>query len=330
MGSKGFSVGFVLSHEQFPATQLLEFGVAAERAGFDSLWVSDHFHPWQDNQGHAGHAWVTLGALSQRTNRIIMGTGVTCPTYRFRPADVAQAFASLGVLSPRRIFLGVGTGEALNELPSGGGWGPHKERLDRLAEAVTLIRRLWNEDWVSAEGTYFQVKNAKIYDKPLHQVPIYIAGIGPRSARLAATAGDGWITHPEALLEPEHEQLLNSFHDSYSSMHHDGTPRIVVEQFTVVGDQEDAIEGARLWQFLAIVRQLFDEPDPRRIQELAETRSTPALAAKRFLISPDPAVHVDRLRRLRAAGATDVFIHCPQMDQHAAISFYGDSVLPEL
>ena len=114
-------VGFVLSHEQFPATRLVELGVAAENAGFDELWTSDHFHPWQDNQGHSGQAWITLAAIGQRTRRIPFGTGVTCPTFRYRPSIVAQAFASLAVLSPGRVFLGVGSGEALNEVPSGGG-----------------------------------------------------------------------------------------------------------------------------------------------------------------------------------------------------------------
>src|SRR5947209_17064388 len=142
------SISFVLSQEQFFITQLLELGIAAEQAGFDAVWASDHFHPWQDNQGHAGFAWATLAALGQRTARIALGTGVTCPTYRYNPAIVAQGFASLSLLYPGRVFLGVGTGEAMNEVPTGGGWGPYSERAARLVEAVRVIRRLWTGEWV--------------------------------------------------------------------------------------------------------------------------------------------------------------------------------------
>src|SRR3989304_1729264 len=141
--STGSGVGYVLSHEQFAPGELIEYAVAAEAAGFDAVWASDHFHPWQDNQGHAGHAWITLAAIGQRTGRVTMGTAVTCPIYRYNPAIVAQAFATLGLLYPGRVFLGAGTGEAVNEAPAGGGWGPYRERLARLREAITLIRRLW-------------------------------------------------------------------------------------------------------------------------------------------------------------------------------------------
>jgi G6PDH family F420-dependent oxidoreductase len=158
--------GYVASHEQFPPTELVEYAVAAEKAGFDAVWTSDHFHPWQDNQGHSAHAWITLAAIGQRTERLLMGTGITCPMYRYNPAEVAHAFASLGVLYPGRVFLGVGTGEALNEVPAGGGWGPYRERAERLAEAVTVIRRLWTEDWVTFEGRHYRLEDARLYDRP--------------------------------------------------------------------------------------------------------------------------------------------------------------------
>src|SRR5690348_10631884 len=141
-------VGFVLAHEQFPAPRLVELGVSAEQAGFDELWTSDHFHPWQDNQSHAGQAWITLAALGQRTHSVRFGTGVTCPTFRYRPPIVAQAFASLGVFYPGRVFLGVGSGEALNEQPAGGGWADAHERSERMREAVEVIRKLWTGQWV--------------------------------------------------------------------------------------------------------------------------------------------------------------------------------------
>src|SRR4030042_2403113 len=189
-------IGYAASHEQFAASDLIEYAVLAEKAGFDALWTSDHFHPWQDNQGHCGHAWITLAAMGQRTQRLLLGTGITCPIYRYNPAEVAHAFASLGVLYPGRVCVGLGTGEALNEVPAGGGWGPYRERAGRLAEAITLIRRLWTEDWVTFEGRYYRLQGAKLYDRPPRPIPIYVAASGPTSARLAGRHGDGWIPDP--------------------------------------------------------------------------------------------------------------------------------------
>src|SRR5258708_6376405 len=167
-------IGYVASHEQFAGPRLIEWTAQAEQAGVDAMWASDHFHPWQDNQGHAGHAWLTLAALTQRTSGMLMGTGVTCPTFRNNPAQVAQAFASLGVLAPGRIFLGVGTGEALNEVPAGGGWGGYAERAERLVEAVTIIRALWGQDWGSFQGTYPHIRPARIFGKPPTAGPFHI------------------------------------------------------------------------------------------------------------------------------------------------------------
>src|SRR5437868_11960866 len=131
----GPTFGFVLSNEQFPASQLVELGAAAEKAGFDAVWNSDHFQPWQDNEGHSSLAWLVLAAVGQRTQRVVMGTGVTCPTYRYHPSIVAQGFATLSVLYPGRIWLGVGTGEAINEEAATGQWGGYTERAERLVEA---------------------------------------------------------------------------------------------------------------------------------------------------------------------------------------------------
>src|SRR5258708_31762012 len=174
-------IGLALSHEQFPLPQLVELGVQAEQAGFAAVWASDHFEPWQDNQGHSGLAWVTLAALGQRTRRILLGTGVTCPSYRYRPQIVAQAFASLGLLSPGRVFLGVGAGEALNEIPGGGGWGDYEERAARMGEAGTLMRRPWTGAWGSPPGGYYPGEQARLYCSPSPPVPIYVSALGPKS-----------------------------------------------------------------------------------------------------------------------------------------------------
>jgi len=322
-------IGYVASHEQFAPSNLIEYAIAAEKAGFDALWASDHFHPWQDNQGHAAHAWITLAATGQRTERLLLGTGITCPIYRYNPAEVAHAFASLGVLYPDRIFLGVGTGEALNEVAAGGGWGPYRERAERLAEAITLIRRLWTEDWVSFQGRYYRLEGAKLYDKPPRPVPIYVAGAGPKSARLAGQYGDGWITDVPTLTC--RKDVVQSFEEGARAAGKDPSamPRLV-EPFVIVGGREEALEGARLWLFHAIGQQVLDMSDPRQIQRYAEENSTPELEMEQWVISADPRAHLDAIKRLVDAGATHVFVHSTQRDQRRFIDFYGREVLPAL
>ena len=322
-------IGYVASHEQFAPSDLIEYAVAAEKAGFDALWASDHFHPWQDNQGHAAHAWITLAAMGQRTERLLLGTGITCPTYRYNPAEVAHAFASLGVLYPNRVFLGVGTGEALNEVAAGGGWGPYRERAERLAEAITLIRRLWTEDWVSFEGRYYRLEGAKLYDKPARPVPIYVAGAGPKSARLAGQYGDGWIT--DVLTLTGRKDVVQAFEEGARAAGKDPSamPRLV-EPFVIVGGREEALEGARLWLFHAIGQQVLDMSDPRQIQRYAEENSTPELEMEQWVISADPQAHLDAIKRLANTGATHVFVHSAQRDQRRFIDFYGREVLPAL
>ena len=320
--------GYVASHEQFPPTELIEYAVAAEKAGFDAVWTSDHFHPWQDNQGHAAHAWITLAAIGQRTERLLLGTGITCPTYRYNPAEVAHAFASLGVLYPDRVFLGVGTGEALNEVSAGGGWGPYRERAERLAEAITLIRRLWTEEWVSFEGRYYRLKDAKLYDKPSQPVPIYVAASGPLSARLAGQHGDGWITDAATI---SRRDVVEAFEEGARASGRDpgAMPRLV-EPFVFVGGREEALQGARLWQFQVVGGQVLDMSDPRQIQRYAEENSTPEREMAPWVVSADPQAHVDTIQSLLKAGATHVFVHSAQQDQRRFIDFYGREVLPAL
>jgi TAT-translocated FGD2 family F420-dependent dehydrogenase len=290
-------IGFVLSHEQFPAPQLIELGVAAEQAGFDELWTSDHFHPWQDNQGHAGQAWITLAALGERTRSIPFGTGVTCPLFRYRPAIVAQAFASLALLSPGRVFLGLGTGEALNEVPAGGGWDDPRGRLERLTEATALIRQLWSGDWVTHRGRYYHVEKARIYDPPPLAVPIYLAASGRRTARAAGEVGDGWINLGEGLGRPE---IREAFREGARSAgkHPDRLP-VLVESFVIVGGTPEAEEAARLWRFMQLgPANLLDKPDPREIQRLAEERVALEDVYRDWVVSEDPQVHIEAIHKL--------------------------------
>jgi TAT-translocated FGD2 family F420-dependent dehydrogenase len=316
-----------MSGEQFPPDQLVEYGGAAEKAGFDIAWASDHFQPWQDNEGHSSFAWATLAAVTQRTSEMILGTGVTCPTYRYHPSIVAEAFATLGVLAPGRVFLGVGTGEALNEEASGAGWGPYAERAAKLSEALEIIRALWTGEWVSYQGQHWTIEKAKLYTLPAQPVPIWVAGNGPQSARLAGLHGDGWITTTKALQEPG---VREAFEQGAREAGRDpGELEIVLESFAVAGSEEEAREGAQLWRFLnkAWEPGFLTNPDPEDIQRRAEEQVPLDEAYKEWPVGTDPEVHLKALNKLFEMGATTVFVHSPQKDQKAFIAWYGKNVL---
>lgn len=323
------TIAFVLSHEQFPVPDLLEYGVAAEQAGFDAVWTSDHFHPWQDNQNHAGQAWVTLAALGQRMPRIPFGTGVTCPTYRYHPAIVAQAFATLGLLYPGRVFLGVGSGEALNEQPVSGQWGDYDERADRLIEAVELIRKLWAGDWVSHTGKYYTVEQARIYNLPSQPVPIYIAAEGPKSMHKAGMWGDELITDAKSATDAE---MRKSFEEGARAAGKNPlTMPILAEHFVVVGGEREAEPAAKLWRFIPKAwTDYVDNPDPRDIQRRAEADVPLKEVTKNWVVSDDPDEHAAAIQKLLDGGVTHVFVHAGNVDQRNAINFYGREVLPRL
>src|SRR3954449_9329872 len=190
----GVRIGYKASAEQFDPSTLLENTRLAEAAGLEIVATSDHFQPWRHREGHSPAALPWLGAATQATSSALLGTSVLTPTLRYEPAIVAQAFATLGCLAPGRVFLGVGTGEAMNETPvTGGAFPGRKERRLRMAEAIDLIRRLWREERVSFEGEYYKTDKATIYDKPDQEVPIYVAASGPLAAKLAGRVGDGFI-----------------------------------------------------------------------------------------------------------------------------------------
>jgi F420-dependent hydroxymycolic acid dehydrogenase len=322
--------GFGLLHEHLAAQELVEHGILAEQAGFDMIWTSDHFHPWQDNEGHSMFPWMTLALLGQQTSRVLLGTGVTCPIYRHPPSEVAQAFASLGIFNPGRVFLGVGTGEALNERAGTGRFGPYQERADRLVEAVQLIRELWTGEPTSYEGTYYRTENARLYDVPEEAIPIYVAASGPKSARLAGEYGDGWIGGAPDL---ENQELQDAFREgaAASGKDPDTMPRIAV-LFVVVGGEEEAAYAANVWRFAVNPwdPELLYEPDPREIQRKAEVKYSLEDVYETWSVGEDPEEHAQRMQDLLDVGATRIFILSGQQDQPRLIDFYGSEVLPLL
>lgn len=322
-------VYFALQNEQFTTPQLLNYGVAAEEAGFDGVWASDHFQPWQSNQGHAGSAWVLLAALTQRTKRVHMGTGVTCPIFRFNPAVIAQNWASLSLLAPGRVFLGVGTGEKFNEAASGGGWASYEERSCKTVEAVKIIRELWEGDYTQFKGRTWTV-DAKLYDPPAVPIPLYIAAtVGQQTARLAGLYGDGLVTAGSVLkTKPE---VKSGWEEGVREAGGDPTSKpILVEHWAMAGSETDAREGAEKWLFInnAWEPGYFDNLSPLDIQAKAEREVNVDDVLKSWTVSNDPKVHLNALKELVDAGATHIVIHSASPNQLETIDFYGREVLP--
>ncbi len=318
-------IGFMLAHEQFAVPELVDIAATAASAGFQLLAASDHLQPWQDNQGHCGLAWVTLAAAASRANGSWMGTTVTCPTMRYNPAVVAEAFASLSLLSPGRIFLGVGSGEALNEMAATGEWPDWQERWDRLIEAIGIIRALWNGENVVHSGKYYSVR-AKLYDPPKQPIPLLVAANGPKSMRLAAQFGDGLIT------DPGHWRSHKAvWEDAARQAGKDpATMPVLVEQFVVVGDEDEAKQWAELWRFLPKgFESLYDLPDPAVIRQHADREIPLDQVTADWTIGREAARHANAIRGLFESGATIVNIHAGQNDQKKVIEFYRSQILPE-
>jgi TAT-translocated FGD2 family F420-dependent dehydrogenase len=325
------TIGYVLSTEQWRVSDLLNQAIAAEAAGFDMVWSSDHFHPWQDNEGHSGQAWTLLSAIGQKTSRIFFGTGVTCPTYRYRPAIVAEAFASLAILNPGRVFLGVGTGEALNEQASGGGWGPYAERAERLVEAVQIIRQLWQGDWMSFNGKYYQIPKARLYDVPDQPIPLYIAASGKNSFRLSGLHGDGWITEPTHALNPEDRATWESA--ARDAGKDPAALPIISELFVFVGSENDPEleEKINLWRFLPKAWTNFvNNPDPVAIEQGAMQIVPIEEVKNTWIVGEDPQLFVKRILALFKGGVSKVFIHSAQNDQQKVLDFFGQQVIPQV
>jgi coenzyme F420-dependent glucose-6-phosphate dehydrogenase len=218
-------LGYKASAEQFAPRTLLDFAVEAERNGFDSVFVSDHFQPWRHSDGHAPFAFAWLAATGERTQRVLLGTSVATPTFRYHPAIVAQAFGTLGLFNPGRMILGVGTGEHLNEGALGIAWPDNKERFARLREAVKLIKLLWTEQSVTFDGEYYHTRNATIYDRPAEPIPIYVGAGGPLVAKYAGRAGDGLICTSGKGMELYSEQLLPAFAEGAAAEGRDASSR---------------------------------------------------------------------------------------------------------
>jgi coenzyme F420-dependent glucose-6-phosphate dehydrogenase len=324
--------GYKASAEQFGPRELLDYSVLAEEVGFDSVFVSDHLQPWRHDGGHAPNALTWLGALGARTDRIVIGTSVLTPTFRYHPAVVAQAFATLGCLFPQRVVLGVGSGESMNEVPLGTEWPEAKERFARLREAVTLIQTLWAEERVSFEGTYYRTEKATIYDRPEHAVPLYIAASGPAATRFAGREGDGYITTSGKAPSLYTDTLLPAVREGVEKAGRamsDLDLQIEVK-VSFDPDAQRALDDCRYWGALALSPdEKTGVEDPIEMQRLADALPIER-ASSRFIVSTDPDEHVEAISRYLDLGFTHLVFHAPGPDQERFLRLYGEEILPRL
>ena len=332
-GAPTIRLGYKASAEQFSPQELLDLGVHAERAGFDSVFVSDHFQPWRHTGGHAPFSFAWLGALGAKTERILMGTSVVTPTFRYHPSVVAQAAGTLGCLFPGRFILGIGSGESLNEVPPLGiEWPDVKERLARLRESVRLMRQLWKDERVTFEGDYYKTQSATIYDSPEGGVPIYVAAGGPQMARYAGSASDGLICTSGKGDALYREQLLPSFEEGASRAKRDAATldRLIEVKVSFDTDRQRALEDTRHWGALALSSdEKTGVEDPMEMERLADALPTERTAS-RFLVSNDAEEHLRQIKHYLDLGFTHLVFHAPGPDQRRFMDLYAERILPAL
>lgn len=330
MTHHSLKLGYKASAEQFGPRQLLDFAVEAEACGFDSVWISDHFQPWRHTNGHAPFAFAWLGAVGERTKQILLGTSVLTPTFRYQPAVVAQAFGTLGVLHPGRMILGVGSGESLNEVAvTGMEWPAAKERLSRLREAVTLIKRLWTEELVTFDGHYYHTRNATIYDRPDQAIPIYIGAGGPVAAKFAGREGDGFICTSGKGEELYQNQLLPALEEGLKATNRDpqAIDRMIEVKVSFDTDRERALADTRIWAALALpAEEKVSIHDPREMEQ--KSAKIVDQAHRRWLVSSDPEEHLEQLRPYIELGFTHLVFHAPGDDQSRFLQLYAKQILP--
>ncbi len=324
-------LGYKASAEQFGPVELLEYARHAERVGLEIVAISDHFQPWRHHGGHGPNALAWLGAATALTERAVLGTSVLTPTLRYHPSVIAQAFATLGVMAPGRVFLGVGTGEAMNETPvTGDAFPGRKERRLRLSEAIRLIRELWTGERVDFEGDYYRTSKATIYDRPDDPVPIYVAASGPLAAKLAGRLGDGFICTSGK--DPDlYDTLLGKVAEGAEAAGRDpaAIKRMIEVKVSYDRDPGFAREACGWWAALALTPEEKEGvEDPLEMERLADEHAD--RASTRFIVSDDPEEIVAGIRRYAELGFDELVLHAPGEDQARFLDQFAEDVLPLL
>jgi coenzyme F420-dependent glucose-6-phosphate dehydrogenase len=317
------------AHEQFPPSDLLRQAVEAERAGFDAIGCSDHLQPWWE-PGESGHAWVWLGAAGAVTERVALGTAVTPAGPRYHPVLIAQAWATLEEMFPRRPYLGVGSGESLNESPLGADWPSVREQIERMEEALEMIHALFDGKRLSGSGAHFATDGAFLHTLPAgRRPPIYVSAFGPRAARVAGRLGDGLWT----LADPESvPEVLDAYRGAAEDSGREPGEVVLQASFSWAPDDEAALEAARVWKG-AQPKEFYrdDWHDPAAMHSRGEEQVSDEELRGSLIISADPEEHAERVREIERMGATAVaLMNNSGADPHAAIEVYGREVLPRL
>ena len=314
-------IGYKLSSEEHGSQALVANARRAEEVGFSFALISDHYHPWIDRQGESTFVWSVIGAISQATERIRIGTGVTCPTIRIHPAIIAQAAATCAQLLPRRFFLGLGTGENLNEHILGDKWPSAPQRLEMLEEAIEVIRMLWEGGQTSHYGRHYTVENARIYSLPEEPPPVFVAASGKKAVKLAASAGDGLIS-----VAPDQEAV-----ERFESAGGRGKPKLAEMNVCYARSEAEAIKTVtEWWPNIAMGGQLGqDLALPAHYEAVAELVLGDDVA-EAVACGPDPDRHIEMISKYLDAGFDRVTVHQIGPDQEGFFAFYQDSVLPKV
>jgi coenzyme F420-dependent glucose-6-phosphate dehydrogenase len=321
-----------LAHERFPPDDLLRQAIEAEQAGFDGICCSDHLAPWWTEQTaptNSGSAWVWLGAAAHATDHADVGSAVTAVVHRYNPVVVAQNAATLEFLAPGRAFLGVGSGEAMNEVPAGMEWPSPGEQLERTEEALIVITRLLRGETVDFDGRYFKAKNAVLYSLPKRRVPVYLSAFHEGAAELAGRLADGIWTLADPMQAPK---IIAAYREACDRAKREPGEIILQGVFSVADSDEHALEQAREWKGTLVDEHYTDAiVDPAQIYRQGESEISDSKFTKQIIASSDPGQHVRRIKLLEKLGATRMaLMNVSGDDPHAAIRVYGESVLPEL
>jgi G6PDH family F420-dependent oxidoreductase len=313
-------LGYALSSEEHPARDLVRFARRAEEAGFSFALISDHYHPWTDKQGNSPYAWSVLGGIAQATNKLRIGTGVTCPTMRYHPAIIAQAAATVADMMPGRFFLGVGTGEALNEHIHGEHWPPADVRLEMLLEAVEIIRDLWTGEEQTIYSNYYTVENARIYTLPENLPPIYMAAVGDTSIQVAGQIADGLIsTVPR-------EGMVERFDTAGGK----GKPHYGQVKVCFAEDEQTARQTVLEWWPIAMLAGSLhvELPTPDHFEDAVKPFGLKDLPDS-LVYGPDKKKHLDLIQKMIDAGYENVYIHQVGPNQEGFFDFYQREIIPE-
>ena len=317
------------AHEQVNPKDLLSDVIAMDEKGIQRCWTSDHYMPWWDSGASGGAAWPWLGVALARTRNIVIGTGVTAPILRYHPAIVAQVFATLEYMFPGRVFLGIGRGEALNEVTSGHSWPSNTEKFERLKEAIYLIRKLWTGDWVNFKGNYYWVRDSKLYTKPSNHIPLYLAGIGKQSARLAGEQADGFVTNEldigvirDKLFPSLKEGAINTGKD-YNSLE-----KVLFLPASYHEDKQKALESIRFWRG-ALIKAFFDVDvhDPRKIQENGQIIGDDTLE-KMYLVISTAEEGIEKLKKYIELGFTEIVLTNSSPNRNEFVKLISEKISP--